>query len=438
MEIPGAGADSGAAVIDEVVTDSSDVDSSVETPELTGDESTDEVETEGSESGTEGQEATEGEGEGDESGNADGRAMPPKLRSLLKELQAKDPKLAKELKGSYFTAKSFQTVFPSPKEAAKAKEVIESLGGAEGIQSLERERAEWTNVDSQLASGDPQLIENIAKDNPEGFAKLAPAVIERFHQADPEGYNRVMAGVFHNTFQSRGGLVDALASLKQNLHLGKTEDATALIGEIEKWVNGFEKLATSMPTVKKQDPERVKLEREKAEWQKQKLTNFNQSVAGQYNTFKKDAITKQLDGYLKGRKIDADTYSVLEANIMAEVGKVLDQDKDFKTQLSKLQKTLDQDGISKLLKSRTERVLPDAVKKVYGVFSRVGGGAPQKAATTKPNAAGAKPPVPAAKGFIKVNKMPPVDQVDHRVTTYEMKMNNQAILKNGRKVSWVD
>jgi hypothetical protein len=416
MAIPGAGSES---------TD----DASLETVD----------EVEGSEDGTEGdQENAEAETEGDESDKADGRAMPPKLRSLLKELQAKDPKLAKELKGSFFTAKSFQTVFASPKEAAKAKEVIESLGGAEGIQSLESERAAWGNVDAQLANGDPKLIENIARDNPEGFVKLAPVVMERFAQADPEGYNRVIAGVFHSTFQSRGGLVDALATVARDLQDGKPENAAQVISQIQQWINGFEKLATSAPSVKKQDPERAKLEQEKAEWQKQKLTNFNQSVAGQYNAFKKDAVTKQLDGYLKGRKIDADTYTVLESNIMAEVGRVLDLDKDFKAQLNKLQRSLDQDGITKLLKSRTEKLLPDAVKKVYNLLSRVGGGGPQKSAT-KPNAAGTKPnTVVAPKGFIKVNKMPPIDQVDHSRTTYEMKINNQVVLKNGKRVTWED
>jgi hypothetical protein len=442
MELPGAVADAGDAV-EEVFSDSPEVDTvetSVDGSEDTSQELDSEVE--GAEAETEGQESTEGS-EGDESEKSDGRQMPAKLRSLLKELQAKDPKLAKELKGSYFTAKSFQTVFASPKEAAKAKGVIESLGGEEGIQAIERERTEWTNVDSQLANGDPQLIENIARDNPEGFAKLAPAVIAQFHQADPEGYNRVMAAVFHNTFQQRGGLLDTLASVQRCLEMGKTAEAAQILSQIEAWGNGFEKTANSAPTVKKQDPERVKLDQERAEFQKQKLTSFNQSVAKDYNAYTKTAITKQLDGYLKGRKIDAEDFATLETNVMGEIGKILNQDKDFKGQLAKFQKAFDGDGISRLVKSRTDKLLPDAVKKVYGVFSRLGGGTPQKKAATtdKANKPGAKPgnvtPV-APKGFVTVNRMPKANEVDNARTTWEMKMNNQAILRNGKKVTWKD
>src|SRR6185437_15707743 len=107
-------------------------------------------------------EAEPSESEPTEQEKQDGRLLPGKLRNLLKDLKGKDAKLAGEIRDAWFTAKNFQQVFPSPKEAVKARETLDQLGGDEGIQAIEQERAEWATLDKQFSEGDPSFVDNIA------------------------------------------------------------------------------------------------------------------------------------------------------------------------------------------------------------------------------------------------------------------------------------
>src|SRR6185312_15195475 len=101
MPTPGAVADSGAVAIEDVLSNASadtSVDDAVDTSTDDGaDSSVDDVTATDDSASTDDAAATDDSADADQD-KQDGRAMPPKLRSLLKEVQAKDPKLAKELK----------------------------------------------------------------------------------------------------------------------------------------------------------------------------------------------------------------------------------------------------------------------------------------------------------------------------------------------------
>lgn len=369
-----------------------------------------------------------------EDAEGDGRVIPQNLRTLLGELNAKDPKLGKQLKGLFFQDRVLKQNFPGGvPEAIKAREAIDSLGGEEGIQAINSEREEWAALDTQFEQGDPKFIENIAAESPEGFAKLVPVALDKLGQTNPEQYQHLAGRIIHNAL-ANAEFVNAVRALKSAA--ADPAKVAAICDDMEKWAGEIRDLATRVPE-RKIDPERQKLDAEKKTFEEQKFQTFQASVMVDATTHIEAGIERELTAQLKTKgvdvaklkKTDPESYSLLVKNVDGEIGKALNANKVFVSQRNAMLQGMDKEKLLKFIKPNIDKVLPDAAKRVARAFYAT-------TPTQKPQVA---QPTSSSQTVApgKLNKAPLPEQIDRSRTTNDMIYDNKAFIK-GRKdmVTW--
>lgn len=359
----------------------------------------------------------------------DNRLLPLKLREALKNLNAVDPKLAKELKSAWFISKELGQL-GGIAEVKKLKETFDSLGGDEGIKGLQSELKEWSDIDSQFMEGNPALVDSLASIAPDSFGKLMPHFIDKFAGIDPAGYQHQMSRVIAATFQ-QSGLLNALYLMGQNLNLNNIDEAKKMLGEVSKWTNGIMTSAKTAPQPKAAQGDPLAAERKQLADREFQI--FKSDVVTQWENFKLDKVGKELSGYLGKQNISDERKGIITQNVMQEVARVLNAKPDFRQKFEKLFTAKDKDGLLKFARSSAEAVIPDAVKKIYTMLYSNPGAPPKTAAPAN----GVKP-APAPVGWVKVAGTPKPVEVDYSKTGNDMIFKKQAVLKSGKKVYWGD
>jgi hypothetical protein len=409
------------------------------------------------------QQAAPGEPEAQQPKGDKGK-MPPTLAKHLEGLA--DKKLAKEIKDIYYEGAQakrqvaqFRKDFPGGRDEAlqykQTVEELEELGGREALENLRTADQQNEAIDKKFMVGDPTVVDDIISFNPESFKKLMPAILSKFHAMDKDGWNREMSSVILGEIKNSG--------LQMQLHLMERElkridadsfpqekaELTSLVGGIKKWVEDIEKLATAKPASKSDDVDPRIKEAEQRELQAadREAKAFNTTLVSQWNSFKVAKIEAALKAHLGNKPISDEAKETVIEKTMQRVTQKLEADKTWKPSFTRLWEKGFQSGnandLIKFCKSRSEALIPDAVKYVYGYLygNATLGAQPKKDAAkdgkqsvngNKPNGA-AKPA-----GWVKLAKQPPTQLVDRGIgkTTIAMLYNDQAILRDGRKVYW--
>jgi len=372
----------------------------------------------------------------------DARSLPPAVRDFMKDLQAKDAKAHGWLKDVLFRDRQLAQIVPGGmKEIQTLKTQAETLTrelGPEGLEGVKQERAEWEAIDNAYQNADPRYLDTIIEANPESFKKFAPLAMNKLAQVDPEGYQRHMCNVIMSTFQS-AGVVASLRYLDRALQMKDVEGAQGLAKEIGDWVKAIEDTAKSQPKPVEKDPA---LDARKAELDSREFSLWVNDTASKINTFKSSAIRKELGQYLKGTQVDDETYEAIEGQTLKYLDQLLNSDPQFKPTFEAYVNAKDREGVTRFIQSKLQELLPSKpgkpgpVEKAHKLFFR--GAAP--AVRPKPVAA-AKPGQPAAaapKGWVKIGQAPKPHEIDGNKSPFEMRFNQQAILRDGRRVYWGD
>jgi hypothetical protein len=355
----------------------------------------------------------------------DGRTIPQKFRQLFKE--------HKELKNLWFVNQEYREQFASPSEAEKAKLTILQLGGDQGIQAIESDRAALAQIDQRLAQGDPRFVEELAQQNPEGFSKIVPAALQEFARIDPDGYNHEMSKVFSATFQQRGGMADALFTLQNILQSGNTTQAQQIVGNLQEWVESWDKNAQQKPT-KRANPEVEKITKEKQQWEQQKLESWKQEVGSEVIKHIDTGTRREFNTYLKGKKLSDQAYGMMLDSVHKELNKLLKEDTNYQKQAAIHAQKMDKDAALKLHRSRMDKYLPIAAKSVYRMFySNFGAKAAEQKKRVEANQA-RKDVGSGAPAVAKIAKQPDSKLIDMTRTTRDMLWKNEAYLKGKKEL----
>jgi hypothetical protein len=412
--------------------------------------------------GTDGAGAGEG-GEGDGAAAADGRKMPAALRSHIAELKAAGKAdLAKELNTQYWSLRKLnndvQQHFPGGlKEAIELKQQIEEVGGVERFQELESEAQEYRQVDELLEAGDPKVVSSMFEQFPEGMAAIMPAALEHWSEADSENYDRHMAGIAHATIQSSGMSSDmqlAYALLEQ-YDLDKNPSlkrVAQLLAKGHNWLTNLGKYAQEKPAAngrggRERGDDKLTAREQKVQQQERQQTI--RTISSNYQSFTTPKFESVLTAELKGKAIPATgkqaVFQQAIVNIMKVLGAGGNSAKGIKSEFERKYDAYldngDMDGALKLLKSRSEPLIQKAVQDAYKYLY----GDATLGSKKKPGAAGAgvdgKDKGGAGGGntdggFELIGYDPKPESIDRVKTTRAMIFKNQAILKNGKKVTW--
>lgn len=399
-----AGAVIDAGAIDGTSTDSTDLgDRSSDGVEDSGHAGADRDVQAGSE-GVPGDQSESGERAGDS------RTLPKNVQGALKTFKEAHPELAKEideLRKGYFGNRDHSQTFKTPGEARQAHATLELAGGAAGIAEMQSKVAAIEMVDTAFEQGDPQVLEDIASDYPDGFKKLVAPAIEKLQALDAQSYAKVMQP---HTFAAMeaAGLGPVLDAVAQALGANDLAKAKDLIGKSLAWYQGQKQQAGQVKQ-HATDPERAKFDQKVKDFDAKQESSFRSDIGKETSAHQRSEVEKVLSPYLKTKSLTADERADITAGINGKVNALLKADTTYQSQMKALlaAKTRDPEKIKQYVKAAVSEKAAQAVKARYG-----------KTVTTKPAVVAApgdakKTPVanPAQSAPVKVAAKPKTSDI---------------------------
>jgi hypothetical protein len=268
-----------------------------------------------------------------------------------------------------------------------------------------------------------------------------PHAVNKWMKADPEGYAYTAGGIVHNTLQNFG-VHQTIASLKHFAQLGNMDEVKKAIAELEGAAVEIQQIASKAP-VRKVDPREEQFKQREEEFTKQQTEFFQRELTAKVSNLVDGSVKSELGSYLKGQVISDNARSIMLAPIKNKLKQVLSANKGFVVQYNSLKSRNDVAGIGKLYEGILPKVMPGIVREIAGEFYK---GQPKKQTTTpkqqQQTGTKQKPDQKAPAGWIQLAGKPKPEwfkaNVDWSKTTDAMIWDNQAILKDGRKIKWAE
>lgn len=342
------------------------------------DSGTDETTTVGDE-GTEGEstETPDGESEGAESASAstDGRTVPDQVKKALAKLRETDPKAAEIARKAYYKAEDYARVFPNVSAARDARDLIEAVGGEEGISNLRNEAQEYASELKAMGQGDPRVVDDLARDFPDALAPLVSHGISKLQQSNPDMYLRSVAApaaseILRLTAESLGGysMVDALRRTEELIVDGKQADTLKFIQAMRKWASDVEALGKQRTAPNGTDSREKSIQdKEQALAQKEKAL-FIGNAASRVKALGSEAITRQLAPLLKGKALTKQQREDLAINIHTHLFDQFKTNQAYQERMRDMIADGDVNGIERYVRGMlTPERVSKSVKAVWGL-----------------------------------------------------------------------
>lgn len=171
-----------------------------------------------------------------------GKFQSSEVAKYLRGLRTADPanaKLARYLGDTYFRAQEYEKAFPSVEEARNARIELDAIGGLEEA----KEAVEFIrDLDEKFAAGDPELVNQLARDNPDGFRGLAAAGLNKLAETNQRAYNEVLRPHLVQALADTN-LQFALDTVAGLLQAGNAELAGQYLGNIQQFLQSLQATA---------------------------------------------------------------------------------------------------------------------------------------------------------------------------------------------------
>ena len=291
-----------------------------------------------------------------------GRSDIHKLIRSFRDANPEHAAAAKILNDEYGRALAFKEVYPTVEEARTVKAQIDSIGGLEGLADLQSTVASIEQTDSLLESGNPQVIEQIFEDAPQGAARLAGPYLDKLAKVNPEAYRDALRP--HVVDLLAGArLGDVLNAALSSIQSQKAEDATRIIQNVLQWLGEEKNLAEKF----KQDyfgPDRQKLSDEWSKLQSERDSDFRKSVDTSVISSTNTELRTLLKPYLSADLTDTQKRDIAQA-CYNELGKAV-WTKAFNAHVKGLlsSKNRKVDTVANVIRSAISEKLPKVVEKV--------------------------------------------------------------------------
>lgn len=364
---------------------------------------------------------------GAEDSQQDGRSIPPYIRAL----KDTNPEAFKKAKTEFFDLRERRGVHATVAAAKAEHELVESIGGQQGVETLREENSYFKSASDQFLKGDPAFTAELFKEDPIAAALHVAPMLEQFRTADLEGYKTTIAKIWDNDFQ-QVGMGNGLANLVDAMNKKDYATAGEIIGSIQDWYKSITTLAQRAedPRVKSLLAERSRNRETEA---KTEQDRFNGEYKSQSNKAVYSQAGKVFDSFFKGRKLSIED----RRDLLNEVGRIADgavmKDTEFLKQRDKHLANRDAVSANRVTTARYDRELTEAVKRVARRYGLVAGKPGQQ---RQPPGKQQQQQRQTPQGYIAVNKRPDETSVDWSVTSKSDILAGNATLLGGRKVSW--
>jgi hypothetical protein len=385
---------------------------------------------------------TDGSQKLDEQGNPIKKA-PATTKSSFKDnyekIKAADPQAADAYRKAHFGYQKYQEIFPTTADATAAKEMIETYGGAEGIETISAQAQQFGNEMDQFSKGDPKLLEMLAKEDPAGFSKSMTNGITLLGKTDPAAYSAALAPIMHSSLESSGinsALVEAGNTISDVFASLKASGADQnLLFALNKAFDGLKKAYGYSENIKKlseQSAERPLTDKEKdIQARDQAVTKKEQdsyygAVQKSVTTTLDSSINKALSVYYKQfPKITKDQKADVHSGVFSHISQQLSSNVKYQKQLRALLNEKDINKVNNFVAQNVSKIVQASAK---AVWNRRGFGT----LPNQQNNAGNQ------NTQVVLNRKPKREDIDFSLQGAEMEyMAGRATLKGSkRKVSW--
>lgn len=367
----------------------------------------------------------------------DGRRGPANIRAAIKAASEAMPEQAahfKELGNAYFREQAFKQHFPTPQEAASAKQLIEGVGGLDGITQIQSRIAGYDAQDEGLKNGSPETIDALFKDFPEGAVALAPHYLVKLQATNPTAFSAAIAphAVAMLDAAGVGGHLDAL------LNEADPARSKQMIKQLADWFAGQKSNIAQIKQapVKNPQADRVAEERKALDTEKESL--FSERMAEKVNSSTGPEIKKVVDSYAKQHKWSPDQAVEFQNKLQKAIVDQMNADNTYKQQvaLRKQNKARTPDTVASYISGEFNRRMndKDGAMAVATAFNKFLGKTPG-AATTGLVKAGQPQAAPGG-GPLLVSQRPQDSEfADYPGLSMDI-IQGRAKLKNGRFVTW--
>lgn len=374
-----------------------------------------------------------GDQQAEESPNLDGRRGPANIRTSLKAAMEALPDQSgafKELGNAYFREQAYKQHFAKPEEAAAAKQLIEGLGGVDGAAAMQQRIQTADLQDSLLKDGNPEVLDAIFKDFPEGAVALAPHYLERLSQANPQAFKDLVAPHAVDMLKATN-LLDSLAEAYN------AQDPKQIIQKLWNWAKRQIDARDQSKTAPQKNPSEDKFKAERAKLDEEREGLFSEGVAAKVNAAVTPEIQKAVDQYSRSYGLNDKQKAHFQNTLQKRLVDDMNADKTYVQQvnLRKANKGRTHDTVASYISSEFTRRLADTALNVAQEIYGAPKGRP--AATGVPKAD--TPPQPAGGGAWKVSGQPANSDIDWSHKDAEIWfIQNKARLKSGKIVTWAN
>lgn len=368
----------------------------------------------------------------------DGRRGPANIRNSIKAASESMPEHAatfKELGNAHFREQAYRAHFPTPQEAASAKQLIEGIGGVEGATALQQRAQTFDAQDAGLQSGDPAVLDAMFKDFPEGAAALAPHYLDRLSKANPEAFASAVAP-HAIAMLEQAGLADHLAAMANETDPAKAKQMAA---QAAAWMNGQKSSVQQTRQQPAKDPRQDKIAQGMQELETQRESMFMEGVQGKVNSSVTPEITKTVEQYAKQYKWNPEQKEKFQEWLQNDIVAQMKADKTYEQQvaLRKANKGRTHDTVAGYIAGEFNRRLGDkegalaTAAKLNKLIGKTGA-----APTTGVVKAGTPNTAPGG-GPLFVSQRPPDSQLDlSRPGADMLLIQGRGHTKDGRFVTW--
>lgn len=365
----------------------------------------------------------------------------PAVRAAIDALKQSNPAAARKIRDMAGVIGALTKEFPGGlSDVRSLKQTVEQYGGAEGLQSLAKDRETLNNFDSRFEAGDATLLSDLEQQFPGAMAKILPDAIGNFAKADPEAYSHYMSGVISATLdrpqqilggQSITGMLQAVAQSLGNIkdsegNVVSSQEIDALKAIIGA-ADGFREMAAKAPE-KKVDPERQKFEEEKKAFESRKQSEAAQKTLGEMNAYASSATNKALLADLQSRKsvltAQDEEFGIMRDEVVNKAVALMNANPEIAKKLKSLEAARESSNLVSYVNSQFDAYLPKAIEFVMRRYEKFSGGSKKPAAPVKA----------APTGPQTIKEAPAQDRIDWSRTTRAMAMNGKAYLKGEKNL----
>ena len=385
----------------------------------------------GEQSQTQAQDGTQ-QGDTASTESASGRSIREAIRAASSQFP-EQAKLFKQLADTHFREQAWKQAFPSTQEAVSAKQLIDGLGGVDGATALTQRIQTYEMQDSALKEGNPEVLDSMFKDFPEGAAALAPHYLDRLAQTNPTAFTAAVAPHALSMLEQAGVNQHLDAILAES----DPQRASAMVKQLADWLNGQK---SSVQQLKQQgqahNPAQDSIKRERESLQQEKENLFRGQVSEKVNSAALPTLTSEVDKYARQYGLNETQKAHYRKTLEQMVVSEMSNDQTYKQQvdLRYANKIRTHDTFSSYISSEFNRRVKEksfeVVKSIYG--NPRGNAQTQNTGAIKAG----QPQTAPGGGPLFVQTKPPLSEMaDYPERSIDI-IHGRVRLQNGRFVTW--